>query len=315
MLRSLRGMVQDIDDNFNETNTQVRQISAASEGVASKAHQMGLTMDEIAKGSESSAVAIQNTAASIEEVTRIAGEVQQHANRSKHSSEEMVSTLSDSRDVVHSLVEGIKGLAENNQQSLQVVGRLEVQAKEVGEIISLVGDLAAQTNLLALNASIEAARAGEHGRGFAVVAEEVRKLADESAQAVQDITELVHKIQQEVKNVVVQISEQVKVANEQSARGTEANTSIGEVAQSVNEVAAVVQNISDMIDQQMLSIKRTNEESQEVAAIAEQTSAGSAEVSTAAEQQSEDISKLSETAHTLAEQAKRLKRTIERFTI
>lgn len=183
MLRSLRGMVQDIDDNFNETNTQVRQISAASEGVASKAHQMGLTMDEIAKGSESSAVAIQNTAASIEEVTRIAGEVQQHANRSKHSSEEMVSTLSDSRDVVHSLVEGIKGLAENNQQSLQVVGRLEVQAKEVGEIISLVGDLAAQTNLLALNASIEAARAGEHGRGFAVVAEEVRKLADESAQA------------------------------------------------------------------------------------------------------------------------------------
>ncbi len=96
--------------------------------------------------------------------------------------------------------------------------RLEDHAKEVGQIISLVGDIAGQTNLLALNASIEAARAGEHGKGFAVVAEEVRKLADESAKAVQGISELVQNIQHEVGNVVNQITEQVKKANDEAKK-------------------------------------------------------------------------------------------------
>ena len=96
--------------------------------------------------------------------------------------------LFQSKEVVNSLVFGIKQLAEENQQSLKTVKRLEENAKKVEQIIELVGDIAAQTNLLALNASIEAARAGEHGKGFAVVAEEVRLLADESAKAVQGIS-------------------------------------------------------------------------------------------------------------------------------
>ena len=77
-------------------------------------------------------------------------------------------------------------------------GSLIDNAQKIGEIVQLVGNIAAQTNLLALNASIEAARAGEHGEGFAVVAEEVRLLADESAKAVQGISDLVATIQTDV---------------------------------------------------------------------------------------------------------------------
>ncbi len=315
MLVSLRHMVKDIEEHFAMTNKQVDEMTIASELAATKAEQIGQTMDEIAKGAESSANAVQNTAESMEDVTSIAEQVQSKANASKHLSEEMVHTLSDSRVVVQSLVEGIKQLAVDHEQSLTSVSRLEQQAKEVGEIISLVGDIAEQTNLLALNASIEAARAGEQGKSFAVVADEVRKLADESAQAVQGITQLIHRIQAEVQNVVVQISEQVQAATTQSERGTETTRAIDTMEKSITQVATEITSIATMIDQQMNAIQRTTQETQEVAAIAEQTSAGALEVSAMTEEQGGAIREMADTANELTNQAKKLKETIERFTI
>ncbi|GAE27225.1 methyl-accepting chemotaxis protein [Halalkalibacter wakoensis JCM 9140] len=314
MLHSLRNMVHDIENNFNGTNQKVSEISSASEIASTKAAQIGSTMDEIAKGAENSAYAIQNTAESMEEVTSIAEQVQKRAKDSKQSSDSMVLRLTESREVVHSLVQGIQQLAFDNEQSLEAVSRLENQAKEVGDIISLVGDIAGQTNLLALNASIEAARAGEQGKGFAVVADEVRNLADESAKAVKGITDLIHNMQNEVKNVAEQIGEQVKVALHQSEQGTTTNKSIGEMEKSVKEVDAFIADISHMIDRQMESIKKTTQESQEVAAIAEETSAGSLEVSAMTEQQSSVITEMENIAHELSDQARKLKATIERFT-
>ncbi|PNB76989.1 methyl-accepting chemotaxis protein, partial [Pseudomonas sp. FW305-BF6] len=105
------------------------------------------------------------------------------------------------KEIVHSLVSDVREMEKSSEESLHSVKQLEKHTKEVEKIIGFVGEIAAQTNLLALNASIEAARAGEHGRGFAVVAEEVRKLADQSADAVQGITNLILNIQHEVKNV------------------------------------------------------------------------------------------------------------------
>jgi methyl-accepting chemotaxis protein len=201
MLASLRSRVKDIDENFKRTNQTVKAISSASEIAATKSIQIGQMMDEIAKGAENTAYVIQTTAESMEDVAHLATKVQERENQSKISSVEMVNKLAESRKIVHSLVEGIKQLASDNENSLKAVDRLEKQANEVGWIISLVGDIAGQTILLVLNASIEAARAGEHGKGFAVVADEVRKLADESAKAEQGITQLIHNIQSEVQNV------------------------------------------------------------------------------------------------------------------
>ncbi|GAF65071.1 methyl-accepting chemotaxis protein [Bacillus sp. TS-2] len=315
MLSSLRLMVKDIEGNFEKTNVNVTELTSATEVAATRAEQIGKTMDEISQGAENSAHSITNTVSSIEDITSIAVDVQNLAETSKRSSTNMVGTLTSSLVVVNDLIDGIKQLAHDNQQSLTVVSRLDKQAKEVGEIISLVGDIAEQTNLLALNASIEAARAGEQGRGFAVVADEVRKLADESARAVQGITKLVHNIQEEVANVVTQINSQVKKANEQSQKGTETTTSIQGVERSVQEVESYIQEISVMINKQMSSIKQTNEEAQEVAAIAEETSAGSNEVSSMTEHQANAISEINHSANQLREQAKRLKETIEKFTI
>lgn len=314
MLHSLRSMVQDIEDNFEKTNTTVTFIQGATEAASHNAERVNRTIQEIAGGAETSASAIEQTAQSMEDVTAIAKQVQEHADTSKQSSTKMVSTLTESKEVIESLVSGIKQLANDNQQSLQAVGSLNDQAKKVEEIISLVGDIAEQTNLLALNASIEAARAGEHGKGFAVVADEVRKLADESSKAVQGITELIHNIQTEVGKVVQQITAQVTVANEQSVKGTATNEAISEMEKSIHHVNTVITEIAGLIDNQLKAILETTKQTQEVAAFSEETSAGATEMTATTEEQTALILEVAETANQLSAQANKLKITIEKFS-
>lgn len=315
MLTNLRDMVQQIDENFCETNEKVINISKESSFAAEQADAISRTINEISIGADNSAISIQTTAESVEDVIQIAKEVQQKAKASELISSEMVQDLNDSKKIIHSLVSGIERLAEDNQQSLLTVKRLEENAAKVEQIIQLVGDIAAQTNLLALNASIEAARAGDHGKGFAVVAEEVRKLADESATAVQGISELIANIQEEVQNVVRQISEQVETANNEAKKGTETNEVIEEMTKTVDEMASSVATITVLVDRQMKSIQDTSTQSQEVAAIAEETSAGAQEVATSTEQQTEVMVNIDNLAKELKEQAEKLKSTITRFQI
>lgn len=315
MLFNLREMVQSIEDNFQETNQKVIHISQETTKASSHAEVIVSTIDDISKGADNSAVSIMNTAQSMEDVTLIAQQVQNKAKDSVASSSEMVNELTKSKAVISSLVSGIESLAKENRESLKSVKRLEENAKKVGQIVQLVGDIAAQTNLLALNASIEAARAGEHGKGFAVVAEEVRLLADESAKAAQGINDLIQNIQSEVQTVVRQISEQVTVANNEAQKGTETDVAIEEMTKTVHNVAAAVKDITELVDHQMECIEETSHQSQEVAAIAEQTSAGAEEVTATTRDQALIMENIDQLASDLKEQAEKLKQTITRFQI
>ncbi|KXG08515.1 Methyl-accepting chemotaxis protein McpC [Anoxybacillus sp. P3H1B] len=313
MLRNLRMMVRNIEENFAHTNEKVVEITDASSVAVERSESIARTIEEISKGATDSAVSMQTTAESVEDVLKIANEVQQKAKQSEQLAVDMVDTLHKSKEVIDSLVTGIQHLAQNNQASLNAVRRLEQHAKKVENIILLVGDIAGQTNLLALNASIEAARAGEHGKGFAVVAEEVRKLADESARAVQGISELIKNIQKEVVHVVAQIDEQVTAANEEAAKGNDTNEAIMKMTHSIHEVANSVHQIAELVKEQMRHIQKTSIQSQEVAAIAEETSAGALEVTAATQEQAAMINHVNELVSQLAEQAQKLKNTIDRF--
>lgn len=313
MLFNLRDMVHTIDENFKQTNEKVIAISKESKMAAERAEMIDRTIQEISIGAENSAAATQNTASSIDEVTHLAEEVQTTARQSQKISNEMVEELTESKKVIFSLVSGIQTLAEDNKESLLTVKKLEENASQVEQIIQFVGDIAAQTNLLALNASIEAARAGEHGKGFAVVAEEVRKLADESAKAVQGISGLIQNIQGEVRNVVSRITNQVDAALVQAEKGTATNKAIEEMTKTVVQMASAVEKIATLVDRQMTGIQHTATESQEVAAIAEETSAGSTEVATAINQQTDVIENVERLAQELNDQAMKLKETITRF--
>ncbi|MFK2825619.1 methyl-accepting chemotaxis protein [Bacillus sp. B190/17] len=315
MLGNLRGIVHKIDNNFALTNESVVQISAEATKASERAEEIFRTVDEISAGAENSAAAIQSTAESIEDVTELAAEVQMKAKASAVQAGEMVEDLQVSKAIFQSLILGMEQLSVENEESLEAVKELEMNARKVEQIIQLVGDIAAQTNLLALNASIEAARAGEHGKGFAVVAEEVRKLADESATAVNDISELIKRIQQEVDQVVQKTTSQVQTVKKEVQKGSDANSAIEQMTGKIHEVADAVQIISGLVDKQLNSIQQTSNQSEEVAAIAEETSAGAVEVTQATKEQTQVMHDIERAAGHLKEQAEELKSTIIQFRL
>lgn len=314
MQRNIRDIVCNIDMNFESTKEKVLQMTEGANTAVEQSRNITLTISEISNGTDYSANAMQATANSVEDVLLIANEVQEKARKSEKLSTEMVNTLNHCKAIVHSLVSDVREMEKSSEESLHSVKQLEKHTKEVEKIIGFVGEIAAQTNLLALNASIEAARAGEHGRGFAVVAEEVRKLADQSADAVQGITNLILNIQHEVKNVVELISLQVKLANEEAHKGNETNTAILTMTNSIDEVVQAVTYIVSLVEQQFNHIEQTVGQSQEVTAIAKETSIGALEVAAAAKEQTSFIQDVNNLAEELVSQAVELKETIKRFT-
>jgi len=315
MLRNLNEMVHNIDTHFESTNETVKQMKEASHVAAQHSSVIGTSISEISKGAENSSEAIQSTAESVEVATELAIEVQGKAEQSKVKSTEMLEVLQESKAIVNQLVQGIQKLANDQEHSLEDVNHLKQNAEQVETIITLVGEIAEQTNLLALNASIEAARAGEHGRGFAVVAEEIRKLADQSARAVQQISDLIEAIQKDVHLVVEKINDNVVYAKKEAENGETTNRAIEQMSGSVNIVATEIAMITSLVDKQLESIKDTVRQSQEVAAIAEETSAGTEEVNAAIQEQVSTIEQVDVLAHKMEEQAKNLNRQIHQFNV
>lgn len=313
MVNNLREVVGEIEANFEQTASMIQGLSMSTEMASEQSEVVSQTIAEISSGAESSASAIQMTAEAVEDIRLLATEVNERASETSVASTTMLTELDTMKNMFAELVQGIRGMSTRSEELLQTIRQLDTNATEISDIVQLVGNIAKQTNLLALNASIEAARAGEHGRGFAVVAEEVRTLADESAQAVQSISALVTNIQSDVSQVVIEIEGQVQLAAKETETATSTSKNVETMTVTVNEMANAIVDISQYASRQLENIQTTAHQSQEVAAIAEETSAGAEEVRATTEEQTQAIEQIDETANALQQQSQKLYEVIRHF--
>jgi len=188
----------------------------------------------------------------------------------------------------------IQKLAADTECSAARIASLSERAQQIGSIVGVIEEIAAGTNLLALNASIEAARAGEHGRGFAVVAGEVRRLAERTAQATQEVATLVSGIRNETQEAATSILNSCADANKGAEEVASLNTRFEQISQLVIEFDCRIGRIAAAAREEATSANQVNETMQVVAVSARQ-SAGGAEKVVAASGELLDIAQRLET--------------------
>ncbi len=163
---------------------------------------------------------------SFREMQRTLAGLAQNMKREKEHAITAASASDSSRAVMQDIAANLHHVAEKTQETAHSVERLNERAGQIGGIVKLIKEIADQTNLLALNAAIEAARAGEQGRGFAVVADEVRKLAERTANATNEISNLVGAIQGEIQGAKEQMETEAQESSSFSRKGEEASTAL-----------------------------------------------------------------------------------------
>jgi len=277
--------VQKIHDIIAEVTMAAHEVAGAATEISASSEQMASGMNEQSEQVTQISAAIEEMSASIIEVARKSGEAADTATKSGEVAE-------SGGQVVSETIHGMESINEAVSASAESVQELGKRGEQIGEIIEVINDIADQTNLLALNAAIEAARAGEHGRGFAVVADEVRKLADRTTKATEEIADSIQAIQKETSDAV----DRMNTGTEQVRRGVDlargAGDNLGQIVTSARDVAGMIQSIAASAEQQSSAAEEVARNVEAITAVTREASEGSNQAASAAAQLSSKAEQL-----------------------
>jgi methyl-accepting chemotaxis protein len=315
MSRNLRELIKQVGINAEQVAASAEELTASAEQTSKATEQITLIMQDVASGVEKQVKSVEDTT---QMATEMAAGVQQIATNASHVSATAVhasETALEGNRSIQSAVQQMNSINRSVQDLANVVKGLGERSKEIGHIIEVITGIAEQTNLLALNAAIEAARAGEHGRGFAVVADEVRKLAEQSAQSAQQISEMISAIQEETTIAVQTMEETAKEVVEGIGSVHAAGDSFSQIQSAVQEVSAQIEEVSSSVQQMAAGVEQIVHAMKMISDVAEAAASSTQEGSAATEEQLASMEEIASSASSLSKMAEELHAHIGKFKV
>jgi methyl-accepting chemotaxis protein len=315
MIANLRNLVRGVESSAQQVAASSEELTASANQAALASNQVASAVTEVANGTEKQFREVNEASAVVEQMAAC---IQQASNKINQVAEETGKSVDSAQHGVTSAQTAIAQMRKIEQTvgaSAEVVIRLGVRSKEIGQIVDSISGIAGQTNLLALNAAIEAARAGEQGRGFAVVAEEVRKLAEQSRLAAKQISALIGEIQGETEQAVIAMNEgsiEVKVGTEVV---NEAGAAFNGIAGSSEQAAAMVSGILADMQEVVNGSQRVVDSVKKIDALSKTAAEETQTAAAATQEQSASMQEIASSSRGLANLAQNLQGAVSKFYI
>ncbi|MBS1144952.1 MAG: methyl-accepting chemotaxis protein [Proteobacteria bacterium] len=292
-------LIQSMEKMRQDLARTVGAIVASSDELANSAAQLSTTAQQVSISTQSQSSSTAASAAAVEQLTvsidHVGGSAEDARNEASSAGELAVASGRGVDTATHQ----INRVAESVDQTAQQIQKLSEDVLKIGNITTVIRDVADQTNLLALNAAIEAARAGEQGRGFAVVADEVRKLAERTTLSVQEISSVISTIQGSVSGAVASMQSNVHLVTDVVQAAEEASNSMSGIRNATEQVRDAITGISEAMREQRSASTELSRNVESIAQMSEENSAAVASVAS--------------TASALVDVSDRLKKAVSSF--
>lgn len=319
---SFNTMAANLRDVINQVSIDSQQVASSAEELAASADSMNNASEHISNTIQEMAVGTDKQVKEVEETNRTVQGMQQYVKQIFSNSNIVAEKANETsikakmgNEAMQTVVNQMNTINETFLETSKLIEELGKHSNEIGAISKVINDIADQTNLLALNAAIEAARAGEQGKGFAVVADEVRKLAEQSSQSANQITNLIRKIQSETGNAVSSmqnatddVESGIKLVNQTGVTFEDIKGSIDEVSGQITEVSISVEQLTQGMEQMAVVMNLVKE-------VSEQTDFGTQNVSAATEEQLASMQEIFASAASLTKMAEDLMMLIGKFKV
>jgi methyl-accepting chemotaxis protein len=300
-IEEMMSLVEEVGDSLNELHESVETASSSIMEMTASVRQVAGNVDELLGRSDETSSAVTEMEASIKQVEESTRETKSIAELVRESAKEGV-------DAVQSTIQGIGIIEESVRDAMSVINALGESTAKIGKILNVIREVANQTNLLALNAAIIASQAGEHGKGFAVVSDEIKNLAERTANSTKEIDSIIRRVQTESKRVVdvmqsgyanveagVNLSYQAGAALEKIQKSVDQSFDMvsrisrvtAEQVENARRAARSIEAIADLINQISTSTKEQSKGTDMIMKITDQIKEITPSVNTKARQQTE----------------------------